>query len=299
MSPRSDITYNTNNNNTQQFYFTKLYLSETITRTFHLYFQNARLFLSLATVVVLPKVLIYCILLWTQDVSSMTDNDDYWEEGNHARDLVLVSLVACILYLVLGVAAHAAMIRAVTEIYIGQHQEDASALVSLKRYLCEGFCKVGSILCYWMVLFLGLLTFGVVSGIVLLIAMLIVGLLLALIVGQDAATVIVIVMLTVCRIALSVAIVYAMLGVFAVTPIIVIEGHGWQRAMERSWELTSERRLFIFGAKFLKSIAVWLPFTLYVIIAALVIDPTNIAMATGTVLIYALPFMIIIPIYSM
>jgi hypothetical protein len=299
MSPRSNNTCNANNNNTQQFYFTSLHLTETITRTFHLYFQNARLFLSLAAVVVLPKVLISCILLWTQDVSSMTDNDDYWEEENHVRDLVLVSLAACILFLVLGVAAHAAMIRAVTEIYIGQHQEEASVLVSLKRLLCEGLCKVGSILCYWMVLFLGLLTFGVVSGIVLLIAMLIVGLLLALIVGQDAATVIVIVMLTLCRIALSVAIVYVMLGVFAVTPIIVIEGHGWQRAMERSWELTSERRLFIFGAKFLKSIAVWLPFTLYVIIAVLVIGPTNIATATGAVLIYALPFMIIFPIYSM
>jgi hypothetical protein len=90
----------------------------------------------------------------------LTD-DVFWSQGNHIRDdLVLFSLMALIVYLVLGVVTHAAMIRAVTEIYIGQQQhqpEEASVVVSLKRLLGKGLCNVGSIVGYWMVLFFGLL----------------------------------------------------------------------------------------------------------------------------------------------
>lgn len=193
---------------------------------------NLPLFLSLSAVAVLPLGLIMFFamrgLVEALAESGFLPGQDFDAEEwlqQQSKELLLACLLIMIVSIIFGITTEAAIIRAVAELYAGDSHP------KFTRCLGEGIRKLGSILCYRvslsLILFVMIMCLLLVCYIFIWINGFLGGLLFFL--------------------GYMFVLIYVGIAMIAAIPTIVVENKRWcLDAMRRSWELTSQKRCFLF-----------------------------------------------------
>lgn len=268
-------------------YFTPLTIGQAVTRPFRILARSAPLFLSLSALIVVPMVAVLCGSVRALQSSWTADEFDIvaWME-QHARAVAQVTVLTALVYIAVGIAVQAAMLRAVAEVYCRNNHKPTGVCVNLQA----GFQKVGPILLYSLVVFFGLWAVLIAATLCLLL----VSLILTLIADPGIAVIVsfvghtaVVVLSFVLQLMLCVAV-----------PVIVVENKTWMQAVERSYKLTKNKLLFVFCAMFLFSLVTWIAVGIYfgIVEGSLRVEQ---CLTTHGIILLSVPYLFVVPLSSM
>ena len=267
-------------------YWTPLKFHQTLLRPWSILLKHPRVFLSLSALVVLPLLGILGGFVHAMQSSWTPGQFDMmaWIE-QHSQTVAQICFLVILVLITFGIAAQAAMLRAVAEIYASEQSAP-----SFGRTLGTGLRKVGPLLCYRFALCFGMLVISLAVGIVLAIVVA----LLTLLVSHNVVMVVSFIL----QVANVVVSVILSLILYVAEPVIVVEGKTWMQAMQRSYELTKGKLCFLFMACFLFSAVSWAFVTIYWFILAGFWSAENLMSVHGVVLLAA-PYWVLFPITVM
>jgi hypothetical protein len=287
--------------------FAPLSVCQTVRRAACIFQDNMALFLTMTAIVVVPIFLIFVVALFTIS----------WEAGSvenvssfivaHARPLLLVLLLVMAVYTFVGIAMQAAMIRVVVEVYATPGRYSPLELQrEFMTFIRHGmqYKIVWSIFCYNFLVHVGIMSITICFEIVLSIALFIIGYIL-LNLNNDGWTVLSWIGQLIRIVLVSMTSIYVKVSMFATIPAIVVEHGlgGWYRAMHRSWDLVTTRRVFVFATHALYGIAVWLQCMIFLLVVYRILATTNMQDPTWLVfwilLVSAFVSMVLMPFHAM
>jgi hypothetical protein len=288
-------------------FFVPLSVRQTIHRSACILRDNLALFMTMSAVVVIPILLILIISLFTITWEIEAEQAQFLDFVMfHARPLLRVLLLVLVIYTLVGMAIQGAMIRIVVDVYATgkrpcELQEDL--MNYLRHYLLgQGKRVVCSIFCYNFFLFFAMLSVEICFKIVLSIVLFLFGFVI-LNLNESGWAVLSWVVSTVHLLVLSMTFIYVNVSMFAAIPSIVVEQqHGWNRAMQRSWDLVTSRRVFVFAAHACYALAVWLPCKVVLLVVVAVVRTVNMTILWSLfwiLIALAVVSMVIIPFHAM
>ena len=270
--------------------FRRLGLCETLSRTFGLYSQNISLFIPLGAILVVPLTLVLCFTIddVAEMVSEFSIEEDFdvnaWMVKNASSFFTFWSLLV-IASVFFGLPAQAAIMRATALIYAG---ESSPSLLECAK---EGFRKLCSVFCFKFslqaLIFAISICLGIVSGIVTVV--------IIAIFGEGAGTGAQIL----AQLASMTITYYIMIAMLVAVPSIVVERKTWCKdAMDRSWELTEQKRCFLFAALLVYGFVLMPILLVYYGVMFAILGPSGVFSAKGA-LAYSFLCLVTLPIAHM
>lgn len=150
------------------FYFSNLSFTGTLSRTFHVFFEHWRVLVPIATVVLVPLIVIsVTFTVWFVESILEIKREGYEYKPHHLHLLYFMLIVQALLYGIVTVWGRGAMIRAVAEIYSGKIPDNNMWKSCMRHVWVSGQLK--PLVTSSIIIFGGLAATGLVPYVLLII----------------------------------------------------------------------------------------------------------------------------------